>query len=379
MLATRFGTGFLPHGYCYLWDRPLLLTHLTSDLAIGLSYVAISLALVYFVRQTRKDIPFSAMFVAFGIFIIACGMTHFMEVWTLWRPDYWMSGGVKVVTAVASVATAIALPFTIPHAIAMLRNARYAEERRVQLAAAEEISRTKSQFMATMSHELRTPMNAIIGYTELLELELCGPLTEDQSEKLTRIKQNAAHLLEHINAVLDYERLDAGRETILTDAVHLGVLLSNAAAYVEPQLVRKNLTLRVDTSSTAETFVGDAHKLKQVLINLLSNAVKYTPAGEIVLRGTMVGGYVTFDVSDTGIGIAPEHLDHVFDPFWQADQRLTRTVGGSGLGLSIVRQLVTAMGGTVTVRSIVGRGTTFSARVPAGRMERRYAVVAGAE
>jgi signal transduction histidine kinase len=319
------------------------------------------------------------MFVAFGIFIIACGMTHFLDVWTLWRPDYWISGGVKVVTAVASVATAIAMPFVIPPAIGMLRDARTSEERRVALAAEREVSRTKSQFMATMSHELRTPMNAIIGYAELLELELCGPLTEDQIDKLSRIRQNAGHLLQHINAVLDYERLNSGREEVITETVQLRRLLAEAAAYIEPQVARANLRLRIETPMAEDTFAGDGHKLQQILINLLSNAVKYTPAGEIVLRGTVADGYATLEVSDTGIGIAPEHVEHVFDPFWQADQRLTRTVGGSGLGLSIVRQLATAMGGTVTVQSTVGRGTTFRARVPVGMEEvAEYPVGVGA-
>jgi signal transduction histidine kinase len=373
MLATTFETPFLPHGYCYLWNRPLLYTHVISDLLIGLSYVAISLALAYFVYKSRKDIPFSAMFVAFGVFIIACGLTHFMEIWTLWRPDYWASGGLKAITAAASIATAAAMPFTIPSAITMIRDAHRAEERRVQLAAEREANRAKSQFMATMSHELRTPMNAIIGYTELMELELCGPLTSDQGEKLARIKQNARHLLENINAVLDFERLQAGREELVQDTVELRSLMAEAAGHVDPQLARAGLVLRVDADPIGTTFVSDAYKLRQILVNLLSNAVKYTPAGEIVLRGRIGGGYVSFDVIDTGIGIEPEHLEHVFDPFWQADQRLTRTVGGSGLGLSIVRQLVTAMGGTVTVRSSVGRGTTFSVRVPVNVTETRYA------
>src|SRR5919205_3429487 len=104
IFGSPFATdGFLPHGFCYLWDQPLLLTHLTSDLLIGLSYVTISVSLTYLVHRVRRDIPFSVLFVAFGLFIIACGATHFMEVWTIWRPVYWLAGSVKVVTAVASV------------------------------------------------------------------------------------------------------------------------------------------------------------------------------------------------------------------------------------------------------------------------------------
>ena len=120
---------FLPHGFCYLWDGPLLWTHLAADLLIGIAYVVIAATLAHLVHRVRRDIPFSAVFVAFGVFIVACGLTHFMEVWTLWEPRYWLSAGVKVVTAAASVATAIALPFTVPRVLDTIRDARRSRER----------------------------------------------------------------------------------------------------------------------------------------------------------------------------------------------------------------------------------------------------------
>ena len=128
--------GFLPHGYCYLWNKPLLLTHLISDALIGLSYVVISFALVALVQRARKDVPFHVLFIAFGLFIITCGLTHFMEIWTLWRPVYWLSGGVKAVTAVASVTTAMVMPAMVPKALTTIRSARLSRERELAEARA---------------------------------------------------------------------------------------------------------------------------------------------------------------------------------------------------------------------------------------------------
>jgi PAS domain-containing protein len=126
--ATGAEQGFLPHAVCYLWDRSLLAVHALTDVVIGLSYLGISATLVLLVYRGRRDIPFQSMFLAFGAFIVACGATHFMEVWTLWEPQYWVSAGVKVVTAVASVATALVLPPLVPRVLALVRAARLAEE-----------------------------------------------------------------------------------------------------------------------------------------------------------------------------------------------------------------------------------------------------------
>ena len=134
LLGQLLDTGdFMSHGHCYLWLKSLVRLHFFSDLAIGLAYVFISLTLVYFVRRGRKDIPFHWIFLAFGTFIIACGATHFVEVWTLWTPVYWFSGAVKLVTAVASVLTAFVLPPLIPKSLALIRAAKVSEERKAEL------------------------------------------------------------------------------------------------------------------------------------------------------------------------------------------------------------------------------------------------------
>src|ERR1044071_9744681 len=134
LMKSLFDTGdFMAHGHCYLWLKSLVRLHLFSDLAIGLAYVAISLTLVYLVVRGRRDIPFNWMFLAFGAFIIACGATHFMEIWTLWTPVYWLSGAVKGITAAASVATALALPPLVPNALGLIRSAHLSDLRQAGL------------------------------------------------------------------------------------------------------------------------------------------------------------------------------------------------------------------------------------------------------
>jgi signal transduction histidine kinase len=144
-------SGFLPHGFCYLWDTSLLALHVGSDLLIGAAYVAISIALAVLVHRLRANIPFSTVFVAFGLFIIACGLTHFVEVWTLWVPVYWFAGSVKAVTAAASVATAIAMPFTVPRVIGTVRDAGLAREREVRAARSDALEERNAQLVALTS------------------------------------------------------------------------------------------------------------------------------------------------------------------------------------------------------------------------------------
>lgn len=361
-------THFLPHGYCYLWDKPLLYTHVVTDLLTGLSFIGIAVTIAVFLYRAREAVPFRIIFIGFGACAITCGLGHLVDVWTLWTPVYWFSAGMKSITTLAAVATAVGVPFAVPVALAMARDVRAAEERRIQLAVARESSRAKSEFMATMSHELRTPMNAIIGYTDLLDAGVYGNVPASQSEALHRIDANARHLLGLINTVLDFERVESGREEVLAETVDLNELFSAVAMQIEPLAARKGLHVTIERPAAHATVESDVQKLRQILINLLSNAVKYTKSGEIVLRGIVTEDGARFEVSDTGIGIAPEHLDRVFDPFWQADQRLTRTVGGSGLGLSIVHRLVGLLGGSVSVRSQLGEGTTFTVCV-ASRVE----------
>jgi signal transduction histidine kinase len=418
--AARAVGDFLPHGYCFLWNRPLLITHVASDALIGVSYVVISLALVSLVHRARQDIPFHVLFVAFGLFIVACGMTHFVEIWTLWQPVYWISGAVKVVTAVASVTTAAVMPKTVPVVLATIRSAKSAREREVAaartsaleeqnevlqaqavelelqtaqaqaltdeleqtnqalrraLATAEDATRTaeaanraKGEFLAVMSHELRTPLNAVGGYAELLAEGVRGPVTDLQREDLGRIQRSQRHLLGLINEILNFTRVEAGQVQYDIADVPVAALVRDAAALVTPQATSKGLTVQVAPAAPGIAVRADGDKVQQILLNLLSNAVKFTPAGGVVaLECAVADAQVRFRVRDTGPGIPADKLERVFEPFVQLDQRLTRTSEGIGLGLAISRDLARGMGGDLSAETTPGAGATFTLTLPSAR------------
>ena len=230
--------------------------------------------------------------------------------------------------------------------------------------AALDASETKSQFLAPMSHELRTPMNAILGYADLLDAEVGGPLTDTQREQLARIAASARHLLQLIDEILTFSRIEAGREQVSVERFDLAELVRDTAAIVEPLASGKDLLFPVDTSASPLWVVSDPGKVRQILLNLLSNAVKFTDAGEVRLALRAEGGEAVLRVADTGIGIAPEQQGRIFEAFWQVEQSSIRRAGGTGLGLSVTRHLVDMLGGTVEVVSKPGEGSTFTVRIP---------------
>ena len=230
--------------------------------------------------------------------------------------------------------------------------------------AALDASETKSEFLATMSHELRTPMNAILGYADLLDAEVGGPLTDTQREQLARIAASARHLLQLIDEILTFSRIEAGREQVSVERFDLAELVRDTAAIVEPLASGKDLLFPVDTSASPLWVVSDPGKVRQILLNLLSNAVKFTDAGEVRLALRAEGGEAVLRVADTGIGIAPEQQGRIFEAFWQVEQSSIRRAGGTGLGLSVTRHLVDMLGGTVEVVSKPGEGSTFTVRIP---------------
>jgi signal transduction histidine kinase len=418
MQAHEHATGtsnFLPHGFCYLWDPHLLWTHVVADFLIGAAYVTISISLAWLVHRVRSDIPFSWAFVAFGLFIITCAATHFMEIWTLWEPVYWTSGAVKVVTAVASVATAVAMPFTVPRAVQTVRDARRARERELaearaqtleeqnellreqaveleeQREAAQELAgrledanaalhsalaeamearhhaehanAAKTVFLRTMSHELRTPLNAIIGYEQLLEQGITGPVTDAQAEQLRRIGRSATHLLGLIDEVLILASHQTGAQVKNVDDVTVPTLVEDVRAMIEPLTRTRGLSLDVAPLPDV-TIRTDAGRVRQILVNLLGNAAKFTETGGIRVSAETAGDDVLLRVHDTGPGVPPEHVESVFQAFWQAEQGTTRRHGGSGLGLTVSRELARYLGGDLTLESEIGRGSTFTLRLP---------------
>ncbi len=231
---------------------------------------------------------------------------------------------------------------------------------------AESANRSKGDFLAVMSHELRTPLSAIIGYQELLADGITGPVNEAQQQQLGRIKVSARHLLQLIDEILTYSRAEAGKEEVRYDVARVNNILDEAAALIEPLAAEKGVTFtlgRLDPQLVVHT---DPHKVRQILVNLLSNAVKFTDAGGSVwLRARLVDRGLELTIGDTGIGISPEYLDRIFDPFWQVEQKATRRAGGTGLGLSVSRRLARLLDGDIVVSSVVGRGSVFTVTMPA--------------
>ncbi len=242
---------------------------------------------------------------------------------------------------------------------------------------AEAASRVKSEFLATMSHEVRTPINAIIGYTDLLQLEVPGPLTEEQRTQLERIRMSGRLLITLVDEVLDLARIESGRLQVEDRAARAGDAVEEAVAVVAPEADRKGVRLRRACGGDPDLrYAGDPQRVNQILINLLSNAVKFTPAdGRVsvsVERETRgedgdSSEWVCVVVEDTGVGIPPEQLDRIFEPFVQGQGGYTRVHGGVGLGLAISRRLARMMGGDIDVESEPGYGSRFSLRLPSTR------------
>jgi signal transduction histidine kinase len=198
----------------------------------------------------------------------------------------------------------------------------------------------------------------------LLAEGITGKVNDAQREQLDRIKVNARQLLALIEEILLYTRVEAGRESVHLEEVQPKERVDDAITTVAPMAQKKHLSLTAETIAPTLTLTTDSQKLRQMLINLIENAVKFTEQGRVTVRAFARGTDVVFEVQDTGIGIAPEHLEHVFEEFWQVEQTKTRTVGGSGLGLSTTRRLAKLLGGEVTVQSQLQVGSTFRLVLP---------------
>ncbi|HEY4129498.1 MAG TPA: ATP-binding protein [Gemmatimonadaceae bacterium] len=228
----------------------------------------------------------------------------------------------------------------------------------------ERANKLKSEFLASMSHELRTPINALIGYSALLLDGVLGDVTPKQRDALTRGRAAAEHLLALINDILDLAKIEAGKMPLHLEDVPLREVTMEVTQQIEPMVRKKQLDFAIDVASDCPVIYSDRTKIKQVLLNLLSNAVKFTNAGRVSVEAVTAPGGVRIDVIDTGIGIRQSDLQAIWEDFRQVDQSRTREFGGTGLGLSITRKLLERLGGSVTVQSNYGEGSTFSVYLP---------------
>ncbi len=258
--------------------------------------------------------------------------------------------------------------------------AQQREEEQDARLQAEEVSQAKSDFLAVMSHELRTPLNAVLGYTELLDLGLSGPLTEVQHTQLSRVMTSARHLLRLVNEILDFSTLEAGQLTVDCRPQMAAITADMACDIVKALAARRNIeVIRRYESEDARRYFGDEKRTRQIVVNMLSNSLKFTnPPGKVSIElqesdkppsscvpVSQSGRWIGFCVCDTGIGIPEDQREAVFVPFTQLDSGHTRRRDGTGLGLPLSRRLARLMHGDVTVDSVPGKGSTFTLWLPA--------------
>ena len=227
-------------------------------------------------------------------------------------------------------------------------------------------SKLKDEFLSSMSHELRTPLIAVLGISEALQEEVYGPLTEKQHKSLKTIEESGRHLLSLINDILDISKIEAGKMELQYAPIHIDSLCQASIQFVRHSAQEKKLDLQLNIDGNTDKVLGDERRLKQILVNLLGNAVKFTEEGGRVgldVRADVESDAVEFVVWDTGIGIAPDQMERMFQPFVQLDSSISRQYSGTGLGLSIVRKLIDMHGGSINLESREGEGSRFTVRL----------------
>lgn len=247
------------------------------------------------------------------------------------------------------------------------RRNRELESQREELVRA---SRMKSEFLAMMSHELRTPINSILGFNSLLREGVFGDLAPDQRHALERVHSASSHLLSLINDILDLSKVEAGKLSLSPETIEVAPFLQNLAESIRPMARDRGLEFHLEPPNSGSVR-ADPTRLRQVILNLVSNAVKFTPSGRVTVRAVQESGAsrIRFEVEDTGVGIAQDDIERIFEEFSQGGQFATREHGGTGLGLTISRKLVTLMDGTLDVMSAPGEGSVFWVELPADEDE----------
>jgi len=235
------------------------------------------------------------------------------------------------------------------------------EQKSLQLEAA---NRHKSEFLSRVSHDLRTPLNAIIGFTRMVLRKTEGQIPDLQKENLQKVLISSEHLLGLINGLLDLAKIEAGKMEVFAESFKVDEVIHMAASTIEPLLKDGRVRLIREIAPDVPHLNTDREKLKQIILNLLGNAVKFTEQGEIKIATWQENGLLKLTVSDTGIGMEKEALDHIFEEFRQAETSTSGRYGGTGLGLAIVKRLVNLMGGDITVESEVGKGSKFTITLP---------------
>lgn len=357
MWAWLTGAGYEPHGACYLWTPGLIAVHAAADGLIALAYFSIPVALVYFVRK-RPDVPFGGIFWMFGLFIIACGTTHLLSIFEIWHGAYWLSATVKVVTAIASVATAVMLAPVIPSAL-KLRSASELEAVNAELES----------FSYSVSHDLRAPVRAIAGYAAMVEEDCAAELSDEGLRLLRVVQEEAARMGQLIDDVLALSRL--GRKRAEQNLVEMTALVRAIAQEESARADRGDLEIGIELLPDV---CGDPVLLRQVWTNLIANAIKFSRGRDrpvIHVSGALDRGEAIYRIEDNGVGFDERYAAKLFQIF----QRLHRDdeFPGTGVGLAIAQRAVALHGGRIWAHSRIDEGATFSFALPVvGRRSRRF-------
>jgi len=246
-----------------------------------------------------------------------------------------------------------------------IQNARLFREIEDKSREIETANRHKSEFLANMSHELRTPLTAIIGFSEVLSEKVFGEMNEKQNEYMDDIVSSGRHLLSLINDILDLSKVEAGRMELDLTKFDLPTAIDNALILIRERATRHGIKLEHKIDERLGEVIGDERKFKQILLNLLSNAVKFTPeGGRIDVDAALTREAVEVSVSDTGVGIAPENQETIFEEFRQVGTDASKKREGTGLGLTLTKKFVELHGGTIRVESALGKGSTFAFTLP---------------
>jgi C4-dicarboxylate-specific signal transduction histidine kinase len=418
--SKLFSQDFMPHGTCYLWQPGIVWLHVISDSLIALSYYLIPLVLLYFVRK-RRDLPFNWMFVMFGVFILACGTTHIMEVWTLWHPMYRLSGVIKAFTALVSLATAVMLVKLIPQALALptpaqLRAANLkledeiterlrieavlqrghddldtrVRERTLQLANANEelrkemierqhaqealqaaqsalahVARVTSmgELMASIAHEVNQPLAAIVTNGNACQRWLASAkpdLAEARAAAARMISEGirASELIKEIRAFVK-------KSPPQKVEVEINDVIRETLALVSKELARNQVALQTSLAAGLPALTADRVQLQQVLLNLIMNGIEAMSANDRSFRDLTITSEPSQDpagvmitVRDSGPGVSPQIRNRLFETFF------TTKAEGMGLGLSISRSIINAHGGMLSAAANTDRGASFQFTLP---------------
>jgi signal transduction histidine kinase len=378
---------FQPHAYCFTWQPDLMMLYVVSDSFITFSYIFISALLVYFVYRTRDRLPMPWIFLAFGAFIVSCGITHFFDILTLWNPIYWVSGTAKFITAVASSVTAFSLPYAVPRALNLVKQANLSEQRKQAmiksyqelqreiehrkqveaelteaLAAERKFNQFQQNFITTMSHEFRTPLAIILTSSQILERYNQKLTDEQRQDKFHMIKAQIQHIDLLLNGILTIQNIENNRIEFNPTAVQIKPLLAQNIENIQTT-IGENHVIHFEFIDCPDEITADEQLLQTIFFNLLQNAVKFSPeASQIHVELCCDSDYTIIKVRDEGRGIAEDEQAQIFQSFYRGEN--AHNIQGTGLGLAIVKNAVDLHTGQIMVESQSDKGTTFTVKIP---------------